>query len=149
MDFDDMEDSYFAFLGNSKKIVTDNRFNAIVQDEVSSGSERKMRTRGGGSNPGNSGSKPGGAVSSTSSLPSIPALPTRPGASTNTPTNNVPQLAASMDSSRNIGPVAQNEARPAPMAMAQPASKMSMSWILVGVLLISALGIFGFVIFGK
>ncbi len=155
MDFDDMEDSYFAFLGNSKKIVTDDRFNALVKDEGGGGGDRKMRTRGaGGSNPGTGGSKPGhspGSSGSVSSLPSIPSLPTRPGASS-TPTGNGPNVAATYDSSRNLGQVAHNEARPVASAAttaAAPPNKMSMSWILVGVLLVSALGIFGFVIFGK
>ncbi len=144
MDFDDMEDSYFAFLANTKKIVTDARFNALSQGGGASGDSPKIRSRGSTSNPGGSGSKPGGHIGS---LPSVPSLPTRPGAST-TPTGNMPNLAPSMDSSRSIAPTPQNEARLQQPA-AQASGKMSMSWILVGVLLVAALGIFGFVIFGK
>ncbi len=145
MDFDDMEDSYFAFLANTKKIVTDGRFNSIVSTGAGAAqSGPKIRSRG--TNPGASskpGSNPGGSVGS---LPSIPSLPTRSGAST--PTGQGPQLASAADSSRHLTPVAQNEARQAAPQLTST-GKMSMSWILVGVLLVAALGIFGFVIFGK
>jgi anti-anti-sigma regulatory factor len=145
MDFDDMEDSYFAFLANTKKIVTDGRYNGLTAGGQSSSDSPKIRSRGGGgSNPGGSGSKPGGQIGS---LPSIPSLPTRSGQQTPTGTN--PNLAAA-DSSRGLAPVAQNEARPAAAALQmQGQGKMSMSWILVVVLLVAALGIFGYVIFGK
>src|SRR5688572_17874787 len=136
MDFDDMEDSYFAFLANTKKIVTDGRYNALMGGAGAAvGDSPKIRSRG--SNPG---SKVGGQVGS---LPSIPSLPTRSG-----PTGSNPQVQPNVDSSRIVAPVAQNEARPTLTPSAQP-GKMSMSWILVGVLLVAALGIFGFVIFGK
>ncbi len=146
MDFDDMEDSYFAFLANTKKIVTDARFNALSQGGGGSTDSPKIRSRGSASNPGGTGSKPGGHVGS---LPSVPSLPTRPGA-TVTPTGNGPNIAASLDSSRSIAPTPQNEARqPQPLAPPATGNKMSMSWVLVGVLLVAALGIFAFVIFGK
>ncbi|HEY7956596.1 MAG TPA: hypothetical protein VII38_14930, partial [Polyangia bacterium] len=32
MDFDDMEESYFAFLGNAKKIVTDARVDSVINE---------------------------------------------------------------------------------------------------------------------
>jgi len=148
MDFDDMEDSYFAFLGITKKIVTDDRFNSLVQGSASADSP-KIRSRGTGVGSGG-GSKPGGSgggSSSISSLPSIPSLPTRPGANS-TPTGSGPSIAASLDSSRNVAPVAHNEARSS-MQQAQTASKMSLSWVLVGLLLVAAVAIFGYVIFGK
>jgi hypothetical protein len=148
MDFDDMEDSYFAFLANTKKIVTDGRFNTLMPGSNANGESPKIRSRGGGgSNPGTGpGSKPGGNPPNIGSLPSIPSLPTRGGGVT--PTGSGPNFASTADSSRNVSPIAQNEARPSPATTA-PQGGMSMSWILVGVLLVAALGIFGFVIFGK
>ena len=145
MDFDDMEDSYFAFLANTKKIVTDARFNAVLQSTSNSGDGPKIISRGGsaGTNPGLSGSKPGGQVAS---LPSIPSLPTRSGTH-NTPTGNGPSIAASLDSSRGMAPVSQTDARQA--LAGQPSGKLPISWILVGVLLVAAVGIFGYIIFGK
>src|SRR5438477_8368965 len=65
MDFDDMEESYFAFLGNAKKIVTDARVDSVINEFTPTDGERKVRPR---TNPG--ASKPG-----SSSLPSIPSLP--------------------------------------------------------------------------
>ena len=143
MDFDDMEDSYFAFLGNTKKIVTDDRFNSLLNTS-NKGDAPKMVTRG-GTNPGNANSK----VSAPSSLPSIPSLPTRTGL--NTPTGNGPNVAAStMDSSRNsMQPVAQNEARSGPMSMPSATGKSSMPWVIVGGLLVAVIAILLYVAFGK
>ena len=64
MDFDDMEDSYFAFLANTKKIVTDGRFNAVIQSG-GGGDSPKMRSRG--TNPGGTLWKP--ITVATSSAP--------------------------------------------------------------------------------
>jgi anti-anti-sigma regulatory factor len=144
MDFDDMEDSYFAFLANTKKIVTDARYNAIIASAgaASASDGPKIRSRGSNTGPGSGGSKPGGV----GSLPSIPSLPTRPGQ--NTPTGSGPSIAAASDSSRNIAPVAQNEARPSAALSVAPA-RSTMLWVVIGVMLLSALGIFGYIIFVK
>jgi anti-anti-sigma regulatory factor len=140
MDFDDMEDSYFAFLGNTKKIVTDDRFNSILAGSGASDAP-KMRSRGNATNPG-AGSKPGNP--SVSSLPSIPSLPTRAG----TPTGSGPSMAAASDSSRNVmAPVAQNDARPS--APIQTGGAMSMPWVIIGLLLVVVIAIFAYVVFGK
>jgi anti-anti-sigma regulatory factor len=142
MDFDDMEDSYFAFLGNTKKIVTDDRFNSLLRTG-NKGDAPKMVTRG--TNPGNANSKPG----APSSLPSIPSLPTRSGL--NTPTGNGPSMSASaMDSSRNaMQPVAQNEARPSAMSLPSTTGRSSMPWVIVGGLLVAVIAILLYVVFGK
>jgi anti-anti-sigma regulatory factor len=144
MDFDDMEDSYFAFLANTRKIVTDARFNTLMAAATAAGVTEgpKIRSRGNTTGPGGGGSKPGGV----GSLPSIPALPTRPGQ--HTPTGSGPSIAAAMDSSRHVATVAQNEARPNAPTLA-PSNKASMWWVMIGVMLVSALGIFGYIIFGK
>ena len=139
MDFDDMEDSYFAFLGNTKKIVIDDRFNKLLHTG-SKGDAPKILTRG--TNPGGSGSKPG----VPSSLPSIPSLPTRSGL--NTPTSG--PNTSNLDSSRNgLQPVAQNEARSSPASLTTSTGKSSMPWVVVGGLLVAVIGILLYVVFGK
>src|SRR3954471_4463394 len=77
MDFDDMEESYFAFLSNAKKIVTDSRVDSVINEFTPTDGDRKIRSRTGGTNPGGSGtgSKSGTSGVHSSSLPSIPSLP--------------------------------------------------------------------------
>ncbi len=78
MDFDDMEESYFAFLGNNKKVVTDERVDDVLNEFTPPSEARRMRGKtntGSGPGPGQSagsGSKGNGVVSS---LPSVPSLP--------------------------------------------------------------------------
>jgi anti-anti-sigma regulatory factor len=67
MDFDDMEDSYFAFLSNAKKVAEAARIQSVVAEIKPGDAEKsKIRSRVGSTN-----------VSSTggSSLPSVPSLP--------------------------------------------------------------------------
>ena len=87
MDFDDMEDSYFAFLGNTAKIVTDARVDEVVTEFTPSDGGPKLRTKNGHSqpnvpavtpsSPGSLGSQgnPGSQGSMVGSLPSVPSLP--------------------------------------------------------------------------
>ncbi len=134
MDFDDMEDSYFAFLGNTKKIVIDDRFNKLLHTG-NKGDAQKMITRG--TNPGGSGSKSG----VPSSLPSIPNLLSTPTSGLNT---------ANLDSSRNgLQPVSQNEARTSPGALPATTGKGSMPWVIIGGLLVAVIGILIYVVFAK
>jgi anti-anti-sigma factor len=74
MDFDDMEDSYFAFLSNAKKIAPDVKLDTLLSKlNPTDGAEKRIRTRGSGSGVGGpagaSGTGPG------QSLPSVPSLP--------------------------------------------------------------------------
>src|SRR5436309_2310353 len=55
MDFDDMEESYFPFLSNAKKIVTDSRVDSVINEFTPTDGDRKIRSRTGGTNPGGSG----------------------------------------------------------------------------------------------
>src|ERR1700757_3131267 len=77
MDFDDMEESYFAFLANTKKIVTDSRVDSVINEFTPTDGDRKIRSRPGDPSPGSSsgGSKSGQSGVHSSSLPSIPSLP--------------------------------------------------------------------------
>jgi anti-anti-sigma regulatory factor len=158
MDFDDMEESYFAFLSNSKKIVTDSRVDSVINEFTPTDGDRKLRPR---TNPG---SKPG--ASGGGSLPSIPSLPTigsssqpgsKPGSqpgSVGTSVSGVngfasPSTASGVRSSAAAA-LAELEARraatnPTPLAP----GKSNLAWIVVVVLILIAIGLLGFVLFAK
>jgi anti-anti-sigma regulatory factor len=71
MDFDDMEDSYFAFLSNARKVAEAAKIQSVVNDLKPSDAEKsKIRSRVGTQT---SASSSGGSASS--SLPSVPSLP--------------------------------------------------------------------------
>ncbi|HET6612470.1 MAG TPA: hypothetical protein VFG83_10785 [Kofleriaceae bacterium] len=66
MDFDDMPDSYFAFLSNQKKVAKPERIQAVIEElGVHDGEKSKIRSRVGSA----------GHISSPPSLPSVPSLP--------------------------------------------------------------------------
>jgi hypothetical protein len=83
MDFDDMEESYFAFVNSAKKVPSDPKLNSLIVEFTNPGGgggdgERKIRSRVGstsGGPPQNTG------VSTQASLPSVPSLPGRTSAS--------------------------------------------------------------------
>src|SRR6187549_3788010 len=81
MDFDDMPDSYFAFLANQKKVAKPEKIQSII-DEFASGDDEKskIRSRVGTSNLSGVG-VPSGSLPTVPSLPSISRTPTgsRPG----------------------------------------------------------------------
>jgi len=67
MDFDDMEDSYFAFLSSAKKIAEPQKINKVMSEFApSDGEKSKIRSRVGTG---------GGGSPSQTSLPSVPSLP--------------------------------------------------------------------------
>jgi anti-anti-sigma regulatory factor len=73
MDFDDMPDSYFAFLSNQKKVAEPDKINGVIQEFApSEGDKSKIRSRVGTT------SLSGGSVSSLPSVPSLPSI-SRPG----------------------------------------------------------------------
>jgi anti-anti-sigma regulatory factor len=67
MDFDDMEDSYFAFLSNAKKVAESARVQAVMSEFNTDNEKSKIRSR--------VGSSVSGLGASASSLPSVPSLP--------------------------------------------------------------------------
>jgi hypothetical protein len=78
MDFDDMPDSYFAFLSNQKKLAEPDKINGAMRDlgqGNNDGQGRKVRSRASQPNL-SSGSKP-----SVPSLPSIQRTSTQPASS--------------------------------------------------------------------
>ena len=80
MDFDDMADSYFAFLSNQKKIAEPEKVNGVIKEFASgdNGEKSKIRSRTGTAS----------LHSSVSSLPSVPSLP-----SISRPSGSSPQIA--------------------------------------------------------
>jgi anti-anti-sigma regulatory factor len=128
MDFDDMEDSFFAFLSNTSKIITDSRVDEVVAEFTPSESGPKLRTRTGpGSNPSSGPSPVTATGSSPSAMSSLPSM--RRSISGNHPI--VPTgksvLAASEELSRRI-----------PL---QAPSSNNKAWIVAGVLVAAALGL--------
>lgn len=69
MDFDDMPDSYFAFLSNQKKVAEPEKINGVIKEFApSEGEKSKIRSRVGTT------SLSGASVSSLPSVPSLPSI---------------------------------------------------------------------------
>lgn len=143
MDFDDMPDSYFAFLSNQKKIAEPEKINSVISEfNPSDGEKSKIRSRVG------STSLSGASVSSLPSVPSLPSISrtgltgtgTRPGSgSFGTNPGSRPGITGT-GTGTNPG-IGVGE-RP---AVAQPKSSMVV-YLLVGVLLL-AIGVLAFLLF--
>lgn len=157
MDFDDMEESYFAFLSNAKKIVTDTRIDSVINEFTPTDGDRKIRSRTGNTNPGsNAGSKSGTSGVHSSSLPSIPSLPsirTQTGSSPGSGTGSISGVngfGSGVSGVRSTAAaLAELEARraqtsPTPLAP----GRSNAAWIVVVALIIVAVGLLGFVMFG-
>lgn len=158
MDFDDMEESYFAFLANTKKIVTDARVDSVINEFTPTDGDRKIRPRSGGTNPG---SKSGSTGSSAGgSLPSIPSLPnikqTVGGSGTGSSLSSVSGIngfgggsSASGVRSSAAAALAELEARRAQTApIPKEPGKANALWYAVVAILVVAVGVLGFVLFG-
>ncbi|MEZ4400602.1 MAG: hypothetical protein R3B06_11320 [Kofleriaceae bacterium] len=79
MDFDDMADSYFAFLSNQRKIAEADKINGVIKEfGAAEAADKKVRSRASSTNLTGSG---------ISSLPSVPSLP-----SISRPSGSQPQL---------------------------------------------------------
>jgi anti-anti-sigma regulatory factor len=143
MDFDDMPDSYFAFLSAQKKVSRADQVQSVLDNVAKGGvgDDSKIRSRpGGGSSSGNV---------SNSSLPSVPSLPSitgaggsgvgsgvgsRPGA---LPNQNYLSVPEGLESSGGLDPVA-------PKA---PREKSGVLVYILGAVLLGALGVLGFLLF--
>jgi anti-anti-sigma regulatory factor len=81
MDFDDMPDSYFAFLASQKKVVKTEKIQSIIEEFASGEDDKsKIRSRVGSQSPSGVG-LPSGSLPTVPSLPSISRTPSgaRPG----------------------------------------------------------------------
>lgn len=148
MDFDDMPDSYFAFLSNQKKIAEPEKINSVISEfNPNDGEKSKIRSRVG------STSLSGASVSSLPSVPSLPSI-SRSGI---TGTGSRPSLASRPpitgtfgtnpgtrpgSTGTGAGAVVINERTVAP-----PKSG-AIVYVLVGVLVV-AIGVLGFLLFAK
>src|SRR5262245_47550463 len=86
MDFDDMPDSYFAFLANQKKVGRPERIQSLL-DEFNPGDDEKSKIR---SRVGS-----GSLTGATLSPPSLPTVPSLPSISRTPPGNRPPTAAFS------------------------------------------------------
>ena len=93
MDFDDMADSYFAFLSNQKKIAEPDKINGVIKEFAASDANDKSKVRSRASSTSLSGA-------SISSLPSVPSLP-----SISRPSGSQPKIAPKSSSRPSIAPV--------------------------------------------
>ena len=164
MDFDDMEESYFAFLSNAKKIVTDSRVDSVINEFTPTDGDRKIRARTGGTNPGGSASNPGSKSGTSgvhsSSLPSIPSLPsirttagTGPGSGSGSSISGINGFGGGSGVSgvrSTAAALAELEARRAQTSPQLKApDKSSGLWAAVVVLIVVAVALLGYVMFGK
>jgi anti-anti-sigma regulatory factor len=153
MDFDDMEESYFAFLGNAKKIVTDARVDSVINEFTPTDGDRKIRPRSGGSNPGLGKVANTATGTGSNSLPSIPSLPSTRTGSGVTPAGMMSGING-FGRSENTGSrsasaaLAELEARRAQTNPTLLAPRSNAMWLVVVGILLIAVVILGFVIFG-
>jgi anti-anti-sigma regulatory factor len=137
MEFDEMEESFFAFLSNSKKIVMDAAVEAVLSDFTGgTTSERKVRLRTSLTNP---------SISTTgSNTPSKSALGA---ALRNTGTFSRSSLTGSGTGQKwptLNGGEDSNTSRRLPPA---PEPRSAGAWILVGVLVAVAIALLAYVVF--
>jgi hypothetical protein len=142
-----MEESYFAFLGNAKKIVTDTRVDAVINEFTPTDGERKVRPR---TNPGVS--KPGGSLPSIPSLPSVRSgsQPSNPSLSSVSGINGFGGGSSTQSGVRSSAAAALAElearrAQTAPVPLAP--GKSNVAWIVVVALIVIAVALLGFVLF--
>lgn len=137
MDFDDMPDSYFAFLGNQKHLVEPDRINQVI-NEFSADEEEEERSR-----IRTRASAASISSHSISSLPSVPSLPSITHGGNATGTGRSTNSGLGNPGGRTSGSsLLQSSERP---AVAAPRSGVVV-YILVGVLL-AAIGVLGFLLF--
>ncbi len=162
MEFDDMEESYFAFLSNAKKVPSDPSVDAVMQEfsgvheSTGSGSGGKLRSRSSTGSPAPSSSslspspQAAAPVGQVAALPSVPVVPaaSRPQSGAQKAVNGhhgslLPGLAGLKSNTTTPG---------TPVALAQQAAEQAQSqrfslgqaprsllpWMMLGVLLVLA-----------
>lgn len=102
MDFDDMADSYFAFLSNQRKIAEADKINGVIKEFAQGEAADKAKVRSRAS----STSLSGAAISSLPSVPSLPSI-SRPSA-----TGSQPKLAQKSQSRPSIVPLSAPATQP-------------------------------------
>jgi anti-anti-sigma regulatory factor len=162
MDFDDMPDSYFAFLSNQRKLAEPDKINGAMKDlsgrteSSAGGSKSKVKSRA--SQPQMAGAQPG-SKPSVPSLPSIQRTSTQPVKTTSSGPQSGPfalRASGSKPPSRpQLGTKPPSSPQLAAMSMrmqqngnlGQPRSN-ALVFILVGVL-VAAIAVLGYLVLTK
>ena len=132
MDFDDMPDSYFAFLANQKHLSEPDRINKVINEfSADDGDDDKSRIR----------TREGSASQSSHSISSLPSVPSLPSITHGNPTNSGRGAGTGNSASNILPPGLVPQERP---PVAQPKSG-AVVYILVGVLL-AAIAVLGFLL---
>ncbi|MCX5742371.1 MAG: hypothetical protein NT062_07730 [Proteobacteria bacterium] len=168
MDFDDMPDSYFAFLSNQRKLAEGEKINSAMKElgrgsEPNTAAEARNKVRSRQSQP---------SMANAAGKPSVPSLPSIQGRSSGTPSgvgmNSGPIAKAGNNGSRpQIGPPKVGGSRPpgamsAGMSMSgnfalgaappPPAQQLPKSnalvFVLIGVL-VAAIGVLAYLVLTK
>lgn len=154
MDFDDMEESYFAFVNSAKKVPSDPKLNSLIVEFTNPGGsegDRKIRSR--------VGSTTGGLPTGTgtqNSLPSVPSLPGRgstssPGASQSSggfggATGTGFKTSGTKGGQGSAAPLPVNVVNPGGATSLQPQKSMAV-YVIVGLLVI-AIALLVYAVFG-
>jgi anti-anti-sigma regulatory factor len=161
MDFDDMPDSYFAFLANQKKLAEPEQINGAMQDLARGSDTGKSKVKSRASQP-----NLGGPASSAPSVPSLPSIqktsttPSQTGAKTTSsgprlptkapskPPSN-PLLAGKPPSTPNMNPaLSMRMSNPSSSQLAAPGKSNTLVFALIGVL-IAAIAVLAYVVLTK
>jgi anti-anti-sigma factor len=147
MDFDDMPDSYFAFLANQKHLAEPERINQVISEfSVDDGEQSKIRTRAGTS------SISGHSISSLPSVPSLPSI-SRPdvtgiGTGVGRPSSTFTGFSNPGITGTGVGGRPSGNIMAERSAAAAGGKSGAVVYILVGVLL-AAIGVLGFLLLAK
>ena len=162
MDFDDMPDSYFAFLANQKKLAEPEQINGAIK-EIARGSDNsaKSKVKSRASQPNLGG--PASSAPSVPSLPSIQKTSTTPSQSGKT-TSSGPRLPTKAPTSSpsnplldrgkppstpNINPaISMRMTNPSASQLAAPGRSNALVFALIGVL-IAAIAVLAYVVLTK
>ncbi|MEO8843021.1 MAG: hypothetical protein ABI591_12590 [Kofleriaceae bacterium] len=163
MDFDDMPDSYFAFLSNQRKLAEPDKINGAMKElsgrtESSPGSKSKIKSRASQPQIGAQASSKPSSKPSVPSLPSIQRTSTQPAKTTSSGPQSGPlalRTAGSKPPSRpQLGTKPPSSPQLAAMSMrmqdsnlGQPRSN-ALVFILVGVL-VAAIAVLGYLVLTK
>jgi hypothetical protein len=158
MDFDDMEDSFFAFLANLDKITIEPEVEAAINEFTPTTGEGKVRLRQSISNPG-------------AGVPGVPNSPQAPVVSGTMPALSSGRTGVGMGmSGSSFSPVTKTGTGPGltgsgqkwpstnpglgpeesrRFTLAPPEQKSAGAWILVGVLVVAAIALLAYVLFSN
>ncbi len=172
MDFDDMPDSYFAFLSNQRKLAEPEKINGAMRDLGRTAEpEGKGKVRSRASQPNLTASRSSAASASVPSLPSIQRTSTHPSASAFSGKHSKPPSRPQLGSKppSNVGPTPGPGSRPpgfttgghqvhgssfnfASQSMSTPVAAPTRSNALVFVLiaiLLAAIGVLAYLVLTK